>query len=135
MDWVTIEKMILASDPVKNWSGVSKGITVISHYKEEVNLRIECKYDDEDVQNLKFVEKWANMHPNPQATGYYFNIYYASTLLKRIVLVSIDGGNALLPLPDSNMKVKKFDYKIAKVFDNTQSLDNYLLRSGLSVIK
>jgi hypothetical protein len=133
MDLLTIEDIILKSDANNDWKGVSKGMGTVKFNTEEVNIRIECAYDGDDIQNDNFKEAWANKHPNPHATGYYFNLYYCATLLKRIILVSVDGGNATLPLPDSNNKVKEFDYKIAEIFDVTNTLDSYMQRSGLTL--
>ncbi|MGD8777875.1 MAG: hypothetical protein PVH88_02820 [Ignavibacteria bacterium] len=133
MDWSTIEELVLNSDANNDWSGLTKGTSSISYLKDDVNIRIECSYDNDDIQNDDFKDKWANNHPNPKATGYFFNLFYSATLLKRIILVSVDGGNALLPIPNSKGIVKKFDYKIAEIFDTTQTLDEYLDRSGLSI--
>lgn len=131
MNWSTIENMILKSVAKNDWIGVSIGFVSSAFCKDDVNIRIACAYDGDDIQNKDFKDKWANKHPNPKATGYYFNLYYSSTLLKRIILVSVDGGNALLPTPDSNGVVRKLDYKIAQIFDTLQNLDEYLQRSGL----
>lgn len=135
MDLSSIENMILSSNANSDWSGLSKGMNSIRYLNKDVNIRVECSYDNEDVQNKDFKEKWANNHPDPKATGYYFNLFYSATLLKRIILVSVDGGRALLPCPNSKGVVRKFDYKIAELFDTTHTLDEYLNRSGLSIEK
>ena len=132
MNWGTIHNIILRSDAINDWMGGSKGLTQFRFCKDDVNIRIDCTYDGEDVQNEDFKEDWANKHPNPKAVGYYFNLYYSATLLKRIILVSIDGGNALIPTPDSSGKVRSLDYKIAQIFDTLNNLDEYIDRSGLT---
>lgn len=101
--------------------------------KEDVNLRIVCNLDEEDIQQEDFQEPWANNFPNPSATGYYYNLYYGSTLLRRFILVSVDGGRALLPLPEiGTMEVSQAELKVAEIFDTTGALAEYLNRVGMS---
>lgn len=129
-----IVRLITDSNVSNDWAGVSNGSLSIRYLLNDVNIRIECSHEGQDIQNENFQEPWANKHPNPRAVGYFYNLYYSSTLLRRIILVSVDGGRSNLPIPRANTSlVDPFDYKIAEIFDITNSLQQYMQRSGLSL--
>jgi hypothetical protein len=134
MQFPALIDAIETSRPQDNWIGVSRGTTSIRFYSADVNLRIECSFDGDDIQGHDFKAPWANKHPDPKATGYFYNIYYGSTLLKRVLLVSVDGGRADLPVPETGSnRVGAFDYKIAEIVDSVGTLGDYMKRSGLTV--
>ncbi len=114
-----IQDCILFADPQEDWERVSDTNSSIMINKHDVNLRLNINYLDEGVQCDDFTEEWANRHPNPSATGYWCDIYYGSTRVFRTILVSVDGGRAMLPIPRQigvNEKVTEvlpFDYRIA----------------------
>ena len=95
--------------------------------------------DEEEIQNNNFQEPWANKHPDNHAVGYWCRIYYGSTLIESIILVSVDGARAQLPLPERTKSLNHpgnipiFNYKVAKIFDTLNTLDEYIKRSGLSL--
>jgi len=105
----------------------------IAIFKRDPALRIETRHNDEFVHKDDFREKWANKFPDPHATSYYFHVYYGSTRLKELILVSVDGGRALLPLPKSpvDLVVEPIRYKVALIFDQFGSCDEYMKRAGL----
>ena len=134
MQFPALIDAIETSRPQDNWIGVSRGTTSIRFYSADVNLRIECSFDGDDIQGHDFKAPWANKYPDPKATGYFYNIYYGSTLIRRVVLVSVDEGRALLPLPEpGTSKVQSFDYKIAEIVDSVGTVGHYMNRSGLTV--
>lgn len=102
-------------------------------YKEDVNLHIERK--EIDFERDKFeTEDWATDHPDPEAYKREFKVKYNNSLISVKTLVSVDGGRALLPLPDlSTMGVKPEDYNFAKIVDLHREVDKYLKSSGLHV--
>jgi len=106
-----------------------------------MNLRFEIGYMDDGVQCKDFREPWANRHPDPSATGYWCNLYYGSTLVKKLILVAVDGGRAMLPIPQRGRKnmrsdrVLPLDYKVAQIHDRLGTLEEYMSRSGLMVEK
>ena len=108
-------------------------------YKNDVNLRIEINYNDEGIQNESFVEPWANCFPDERARGYWCDIYFGLSLIERTILVSVDGGRAMLPIPREQDEsgnyviVKPFDYKMAEIFDSLDTLFDYFHRSGLKL--
>jgi|SRR6266568_6658347 len=134
-----IERVILESNPVDDWNHHSDAKRSIASYKRDLNLRFEIEYTDEGVQRENFKEPWANRHPDPSATGYWCNMYYGATLVKRYILVSVDGGRVMLPIPKKGAKnvrpnqVLPFEYKVAQIHDTLRALDEYMKRSGLSI--
>lgn len=107
--------------------------------RKDVNLRLVVSNEDEGIQNADFKETWANCHPDQSATGYWCDIYYASTRVARNLLVSVDGARAMLPIPRQGgasgkvTEVLPFDHRLAQIFDTLGSLDSYMVRSGLTV--
>ncbi len=105
------------------------------YFKKNVNLRFISGYDERFVQENRFKENWANIHPDSNATGYYIQLYFSSSHLSNFILVSVDGGRALLPLPKSrtNLEVSPLDYKVAQIHDRLSSLNEYMARSELQI--
>lgn len=134
-----IEHTIRNCDPQEEWEKVSTDTSSNAVNKRDVNLRLVMNMLDDGIQCNDFREEWANRHPDPHATGYWCDIYYGATHVARNILVSVDGGRALLPLPrqrgiDGRInEVLPFDYRIAQVFDSLGSLDEYMLRSRLTL--
>ena len=105
----------------------------IAVFKRNPLLRIETRHTDEFVHSDDFHEKWANKFPDPHATSGYYHVYYGATRLRDFILVSVDGGRALLPLPKSalDLSVEPIRYKIALIFDQFDNCDKYMRRAGL----
>jgi hypothetical protein len=101
-------------------------------FKRNTNLRFEMNYDGVGVQKESFKEEWANRFPASDATGYWCDLHYGSTVLMRFILVSVDGGRALLPVPKSriDLAVNALNYRVAKIHDSG-SLDQYMRIAGL----
>ena len=134
-----VEKCILLTDPQEDWERVKTGVSSVAVNKGDVNLRLLINYLEEGQQCSDFKEEWANRHPDPHATGYWCGIYYGSTHVSRNILVSVDGGRAMLPIPrqkgiDGKLtEVLPFDYRIAQIFDSMGTLDQYMMRSRLTL--
>ncbi|SEF47485.1 hypothetical protein [Halopseudomonas aestusnigri] len=126
-----ILSFMAGTDPKLDWGGVSKAWSSERFLKEDPRLRMVMRYDEEGVQNPDFVDVWANKWLHPKATGYWCDIYYDHNLIDRLVLVSVDDGNCLLPTPryDSN-KVPKLNYFCAQCFDSIGSFDIYFSGAG-----
>jgi hypothetical protein len=134
-----VEQRILLSDPQEDWERVSTEISSIAVNKSDVNLRLAINYLEEGQQCRDFKEEWANRHPDPHATGYWCDIYYGSTHVSRNILVSVDGGRAMLPIPrqkgidEKLTEVLPSDYRVAQIFDTLGTLDEYMARSRLTL--
>ena len=105
----------------------------IAVFKRNPSLRIETRHTDEFIHNDDFREKWANKFLDPHATSHYYHVYYGATRLKEFILVSVDGGRALLPLSKHalDLSVEPVRYKIALIFDRFGTCDEYMKRAGL----
>ncbi len=139
-DWRNIEKTIIASDPRSDWNTITENSKTITSYKKDMNLRFEVKYEEDGIQSENFNEPWANSFPDPSATGYWCGLYYGATLIQRFILISVDGGRALLPLPKTRSGdtifpnlVLPLDYKVAQIHDSLDTLQEYMSLAGLYV--
>jgi hypothetical protein len=128
---------IVKDSSTDDWDVNYRQDAEIAVYKNNPVLRIETRHIDEFILNEDFSEKWANQFPDPHATSYYYHLYYGSTRLKDFILVSVDGGRALLPLPKypTNLEVEPLRYKIALIFDQSGSCDEYMKEAGLFLAK
>ncbi|NUQ76541.1 MAG: hypothetical protein HUU21_23625 [Polyangiaceae bacterium] len=62
------------------------------------NLSITMAYGmvcSEDVRH-----DWANNFPDPKAASHYVDFFFNSALVFRDVVVAVDGGQGILPLPN-----------------------------------
>lgn len=134
-----VEGCIMSSDPRADWEMIAANWRTTAISKKDVNLRLVVSSEEDGIQNADFKEPWANCHPDKRATGYWCDIYYASTLVARNILVSVDGARAMLPIPrqfgaDGKItEVLPYDYRLAQIFDNIGTLDSYMVRSGLTL--
>jgi len=125
-----------------NYSEAQKAIKQSSHedwihnvehgshtYKHDLNLRIQ-----ENETNMRFTAKWANEHPDSDAYKVKYEIYYGNSLIETKILVSVDGGRAILPIPKRNTnQVDRDSYHFAEI-TNPVNLEEYMEASGLVVV-
>lgn len=129
-----IMNFIETTNPADDWTSIGKDWSRDYFLKEDPRLRFKINYTDEGTHSDNFQEEWATRHPHSQAVSFWVDLYYDTSFIDRRILVSIDGGRALLPPPDLlSKKIKKTDYKIARIFDAHKSLDEYIGRSRLEV--
>ena len=128
-------------DVVKNsnpsdWNVNFNQGTEIAVFKSAPALRIETRSNSEFIHNNDFYENWVNKFSDSHAVSYYYHLYYGSSRLKEFILVSVDGGRALLPLPNSQLDlgVDPLRYKIAMIFDESNTCQDYMKRAGLYVV-
>ncbi len=127
---------ITHSDPKKDWESVSYGWFCDVFLTDDPRLRFKAKLAEEGIQNENFIASWANCFPDKKATGYWHDLYYDGNLIKRFILVSVDGARASLPTPGINdKKVKLINYRVAQIHDDSGMLDEYMAISGLKVEK
>ena len=119
---------VMKAPAKESWADNEQG----KYFKMNPNLRFEM-FSENGTQCENFKEPWANGFPAQNATGYWCDLYFGATLLKRFILVSVDGGRALLPCPKSygDMSVSMESYKVALIHDNQGSLEHYMGMAGL----
>lgn len=134
MDYDEILKFIRTTNSKADWKFIKTNWAEEVFLKEDPRLRIRVRWDDEGIHVKNFKEPWANKYPDPTANSYWYDLSYDGALIERFILVSVDGAHAELPLPDRNtLKVEPLTYKVAEVFDELNTLVEYMRRSGLSV--
>lgn len=127
-------ELVKTSDPKKDWQGISNDWVSEVFLKEDPRLRFRAKYSDEGVQNEDYKDPWANNHPNPRATGYWYDLFYDGNLIERFVLVAVDGARAEIPAPDLQTgKITNMHYQVALINDSLGTVDEYIRRSRLEV--
>ena len=132
MTYDELIQFIQDTDPVNEWHSIDRNFIEERFLNEDPRLRIISKSIDDGIHNDDFQEAWANGHPDPSAVSYYYNILFDGNFIHRLILVSVDGHRATLPLPNTQtMQVNPFDYKIAQIFDATNTLDDYMRRSRI----
>lgn len=102
-------------------------------FKKDLNIRIHRKDIDHNSDRFSG-EDWAKKHPDPTAYRVTYEIYYAASFVEEVLMVSVDGHRATLPLPDRNtLVVSRKDYQFARIVDQLNTLDEYMNLSGLTV--
>lgn len=127
-------QFIQDTDPITDWHSIDRNFVEERFLKEDPRLRIFAKKIDDGVHNDDFQEHWVNKHPDPSAVSYYYNILFDGNFIHRLILVSVDGHRATLPLPNrQTMQVNLFEYKVAQIFDSLNTLEDYVRRSGINI--
>lgn len=91
-------------------------------------------YDDAGIHNKDFNEPWAVLQTNTPATSYWQDLSYDGALIDRFILVSVNAGKAALPVPDpGSSEVSPLNYNVAQIFDEHNTLDEYMGNAGLKV--
>lgn len=104
-------------------------------YKKDLSLRIE-RPPYEDYMDEKVEEPWATDNPDSNALAVEYIIKYNNSFVDRKVLVSVDGGRALLPYPKSveELVVTEKSVNFAKLVSIVDRVDEYIRRSDFEVI-
>lgn len=123
-------KKVLATSSQNEW--IIDDETGSFTYKNDLNLRIErAEYNTCE----KFIEPWANRHPNSSAESVDYTVKYGASFIERHKLVSVDGGRATLPMPKSrdDLIVRPAEANFARIVDVGDSVDEYLQRSQIKI--
>ncbi len=132
-----IRHHILSAHSKNEWYTQSIGLRTTAIYANNVNLRVEVNYTEDGTQCNDFKEDWANVFIHPQATGYWCDIYFGQSHIDRTILVSVDEGRGLLPLPrkqnaEGKLRVvEPYEYRMAELFDTQETLYRYFTQAGL----
>ena len=86
--------------------------------------------------NANFKEAWANNFADPMASSDYVEVHLNGAAVDALVLVSVDGGRCLIPMPQSqsNLSISRYHYAIALAFNDQTVLDRYLVTASIVVI-
>ncbi len=134
MDYDEILSFIKTTNAKEDWKFIKTDWAEEAFLKEDPRLRIRVRWDDEGIHVKGFIESWANRFPDPTAHSYWYGLSYDGALIERFILVSVDGGRAELPLPNAGtLMVKPLIFKVSQIFDELNTLDSYMNRTGLSV--
>lgn len=127
-------EFIMNSDSKTDWTRISTPEKVESYLNEDPRLRFSHSHLDDGIQEKRFSEKWANCHPDSNASGHWYDLLYDGNKIERFLMVSVDGHRALLPPPVlTTNKVKIMDYKVALINDYMNSCNDYIRRSKLEI--
>ena len=120
---------ILSSSSKEEWLNLEEHELFV--YRDDVHLRIQKRSIE---YREKFEgEEWAVSHPCPDAYRVYYDVYYGASLIMTKILVDVDGGRAILPMPRiRTTEIPIEDYRFAKIVSG-DSLDEYITRSKLTV--
>jgi hypothetical protein len=136
MSYDEILSFLTATDAKLDWKWISTNWAQEAFLKEDPRLRIRVRSDDAGIRDKNFNEPWMATLSDSTATSYWFDLSYDSALIDRFTLVFVDGGKAELPVADSTtLEVEPLDYKVAQIFDENNTLDEYMAKTGLSVKK
>ena len=134
MSYEEILDFITSSSPKQDWKWIETSRAEEAFLKEDPRLRIRVRYDEDGIHVNDFSESWATTFSNSTANGYWFDLSYDGALIERFILVSVDGGQAKLPMADkTTLEVDPLTYKVAQIFDEHNTLEEYMSRAGLSV--
>jgi len=127
-------EFVPTTDPKTDWHGFNTEWAGETFLKEDPRLRFRSSYAEQDIQCENFQEPWANCHPDKNARGFWFNLSYNGALIERFIVVSVDGGRALVPPPEINTtRIRRLHYVVAQIHDSLGSLDEYIEKSRLTV--
>jgi len=134
MNYDEILDFITASDAKLDWKWIKTNWAQEAFLKEDPRLRIRVRSDDVGICDKDFNAPWVATLSDLAATSYWFDLSYDGALIDRFTLVFVDGGKAELPVPDpATLEVAALDHKVAQIFDDNNTLDNYMIRAGLTV--
>lgn len=82
-----------------------------------------------------FQENWATSFPDPAAFKVVYDVFYNSSWIKTVTLVSVDGGRATIPMPTTptSKTIDLEDYIFARIV-SPDNLDEYIFnKAGFTV--
>ncbi len=128
-----IVHVIINSDSQSDWKLVVQNDRIYTRYfLEDINLRFVTDHDT-NVHRENFREEWATKFPCSEASSWYTDLYFNSTILQRFVLVYVD-DRVSLPLPDrARHSVSPLQYQVAKIHDHSNLVSSYLKREHITI--
>lgn len=104
-------------------------------YKQDSFLRIQMHPIDYRSVADRFYEAWATKHPDTDQKAYraIYDVFYGDSFITQKVLVCVDGGRAILPMPRHGTNVIPYEeYLFARIV-SPDSMEEYIDRFGLTV--
>jgi hypothetical protein len=107
--------------------------------EDDVDIALEFGMSDDPFDHKeKWTEDWAHF-PDTQIVGFYCDVFYRGALVDRVLLTSVDGGRATLPLPDrkrdgSGWTVNDWPHELARLVNDLhgrRDFEDYFERSGI----
>ncbi|MFZ5425858.1 MAG: hypothetical protein ACOZEN_02700 [Thermodesulfobacteriota bacterium] len=124
---------IICSDVKNDWTYINTARGSEVYCKKDIRLRFVSLYSDDGIHNGRFVEKWATCFPDKNAISYWCDLCYDGSIIRRFVLVAVDGARAFLPLPKIGTHcVGELELKVAQIHDELNTLNDYFTMSGLT---
>lgn len=134
MAYDEILDFIAASDSNNDWKWIETNWAQEAFLKQDPRLCIRVRLDDVGIHDKEYIESWANKGPGLTSTSYWYDLSFDGALIERFTLVSLDDGKAELPLPDpGTLEVDPLVYKVGQIFDEHNTLDEYMNKCGLRV--
>ena len=118
---------ILRTTKASNWIH-NQELTAYTFF-DDPQLRIQ-----EGNSSAPFQESWATNFPDPAAFKVVYDVFYNSSWIKTVTLVSVDGGRATIPMPTTptSNEIDLEDYLFARIV-SPNNLDDYIRRAGFTV--
>ena len=124
MNFNEIMQLVANSDR-DEWRGIDSDDGEERFFLRDPKLRIIHLSGEKGTQNHDFKADWANQFISPEAKGIWFDISYDGSLLKRVLLVCIDGYRARVPCPlNESTSIEGLSYKVGLI--SAYHVDLYL---------
>lgn len=134
MSYDEVLDFITASDAKLDWKWIETNWAEEAFLKEDPRLRIRVRLDDAGMHDKGLNESWVITKADQTVNSYLYDLSYDGALIDRFLLVSVDGGLAELPMPDPDtLEVDPLNYKVAQIFDEHNTLEDYMSKAGMSV--
>ena len=135
---ITKEKILemIEDSDLSDWSYDS--ISGVYLYKKDVNLtikRVNSNLKDE------YREPWLDYFPDNKGFRSEYEIIYGNSLIKKELMVIVDGGRGIIPSPSQgytqNPKITKWEYTLGNIIHSKYTripFDNFLRLAKISVV-
>lgn len=139
-----LESFSVWTGPSKTWGLDVESHSVIAVFRDDVDLRIAWGWDPDDAadhRNLYF--PWQEKLPDSKVTRFYADVFWRGALVDRMMMLSVDGGRAYMPLGRPKYEDKEWitevvpdwEYKFTRLvhsFEHTDSYETYFQRVGFT---
>jgi hypothetical protein len=104
-------------------------------FKNDCDLRI-VDHTNFDAEDRDFREKWTEIFPDRTARRRRYVVYHGSSPVYATMLVAVDGGRAILPLPNLTTKeIDPLDNAVATAVNHSTSDYSHHLNMALHALE